>query len=57
MKLDHTYIMPSIFALIVHVLVAFVFMPEWQSASQLTLPVQVKQRVEATLIDLDSLLA
>ena len=57
MKLDHTYIMPSIFALIVHVLVAFVFMSEWQSASQRTLPVQVKQRVEATLIDLDSLLA
>jgi colicin import membrane protein len=56
-KLDHTYILPIIFALIVHVLVAFVFMSEWQGDSQRTSPVQVKQRVEATLIDLDSLLA
>ena len=57
MKLDHTYILPSIFALIVHVVVAFIVMSEWQSSSQRTPPVQVKQRVEATLIDLDSLLA
>ena len=57
MKLDHTYILPSIFALIVHVVVAFIVMSEWQSSSQRIPPVQVKQRVEATLIDLDSLLA
>jgi colicin import membrane protein len=56
-KLDHTYILPSIFALIVHVVVAFIVMSEWQSSSQRIPPVQVKQRVEATLIDLDSLLA
>jgi colicin import membrane protein len=56
-KLDHTYILPTIFALIVHVFVAFIFMSEWQSDSQRTPPVQVKQRVEAKLIDLDSLLA
>jgi TolA protein len=56
-KLDHTYILPTIFALIVHVLVAFIFMSEWQSDSQRMPPVQVKQRVEAKLIDLDSLLA
>ncbi len=57
MKLDYTYILPTIFALIVHVFVAFIFMSEWQSDSQRTPPVQVKQRVEAKLIDLDSLLA
>ena len=57
MKLDHTYILPSIFALIVHVVVAFIVMSEWQNSSQRTPPVQVKQRVEATLIDLDSFLA
>jgi colicin import membrane protein len=56
-KLDHTYILPIIFALIVHILVAFIFMSEWQGDSQRTPPVQLKQRVEATLIDLDSLLA
>jgi colicin import membrane protein len=56
-KLDHTYILPTIFALIVHVCVAFIFMSEWQSDSQRTPLVEVKQRVEATLIDLDSLLA
>ena len=57
MKLDYTYILPTIFALIVHIFVAFIFMSEWQSDSQRTPPVQLKQRVEATLIDLDSLLA
>jgi colicin import membrane protein len=56
-KLDYTYILPTIFALIVHVFVAFIFMSEWQSDSQRTPPVQVKQRVEAKLIDLDSLRA
>ena len=57
MKLDHTYILPSIFAFIVHILVAFIVISEWQSNSQRTPPVLIKHRVEATLIDLDSLLA
>ena len=57
MKLDHSYIIPSFFALIVHLVVAVVVMSEWQSSSERTPPVQVKQRVEATLIDIDSLLA
>ena len=57
MKLDHSYILPSLMALMVHIVVAFIFMSEWQSQSKRTPPVQIKQRVEATLIDLDSLLA
>jgi colicin import membrane protein len=44
-------------ALMVHIVVAFIVMTEWQSQSKRTPPVQIKQRVEATLIDLDSLLA
>ncbi|MGY8832889.1 MAG: cell envelope integrity protein TolA [Pseudomonadales bacterium] len=57
MKLDHSYILPSLMALMVHIVVAFIVMTEWQSQSKRTPPVQIKQRVEATLIDLDSLLA
>ena len=57
MKLDHSYILPSIFAFIVHVVVALIVTSEWQASSQITPPVQIKQRVEATLIDIDSLLA
>ena len=57
MKLDHSYILPSLMALMVHIVVAFIVMSEWQSQSKRTPPVQIKQRVEATLIDLDSLLA
>jgi colicin import membrane protein len=56
-KLDHSYILPSLMALMVHIVVAFIVMTEWQSQSKRTPPVQIKQRVEATLIDLDSLLA
>ncbi len=57
MKLDHSYILPSLMALMVHIVVAFIVVSEWQSQSKRTPPVQIKQRVEATLIDLDSLLA
>ena len=57
MKLDHSYILPGLMALMVHIVVAFIVMTEWQSQSKRTPPVQIKQRVEATLIDLDSLLA
>ena len=57
MKLDHSYILPSIFAFIVHVVVALIVTSEWQASSQITPPVQIKQRVQATLIDIDSLLA
>ncbi|WP_443638190.1 hypothetical protein [Candidatus Njordibacter sp. Uisw_058] len=57
MKLDHSYILPSLMALMVHIVVAFIVMTEWQSQSKRTPPLQIKQRVEATLIDLDSLLA
>jgi colicin import membrane protein len=56
-KLDHTYIVPTVLALIVHIIVAIIFTSEWRSDSQRTSLVEVKQRVEATLIDLDSLLA
>ena len=52
MKLDHSYILPSLMALMVHIVVAFIVMTEWQSQSKRTPPIQIKQRVEATLIDL-----
>ena len=57
MKLDHSYILPVFLTFIVHLVVALIVTSEWQASSQRTPPVQVKQRVEATLIDIDSLLA
>jgi colicin import membrane protein len=44
-------------AVVVHLVVAMVFITEWQSQSRRTPLVEVKHRVEATLIDLDAVLA
>ena len=57
MKLDHTYVLPVILALGVHIIAALIFATEWQGSVDRKPPVPVKQQVQATLIDLDSILA
>ncbi|HCH25268.1 MAG TPA: hypothetical protein DE179_13335, partial [Oceanospirillaceae bacterium] len=57
MKLDHTYVLPVILALGVHIVAALIFATEWQGASERKPPLPVQQQVQATLIDLDSIIA
>ncbi len=55
MKLDRSYILPLFLATMLHGLVLWIFIFEWQLSINTNPPIIIKQRIHASLVDLNTM--